>query len=276
VELFVVNRRLPGFCVFAVLIAGPGTALCQETAGIATLPAEESRTAGSSAGEANVRPETPRFSSLFKPLKSDFRRLVSPDNALLMTLGAAGALTFHAYDHKVARSGWGDRTAMEEALEPGQFVGGALFQSGAAFATYAVGRAIHQPRVANIGADLVRAQIVAQGATQAIKFSARRTRPDGTILSFPSGHTASSFATATVLQSHLGWKVGIPAYAMATWVAASRVQMERHFVSDVIAGATVGILAGRSVTFGRGSARFALTPTAVPGGLGVSVVKVGR
>jgi membrane-associated phospholipid phosphatase len=66
----------------------------------------------------------------------------------------------------------------------------------------------------------------------------------------------------------------VPAYAIAAWVAASRVEMKRHYISDVVAGATVGILAGRSVTVGRGSMRFALSPMAVPGGAGITALKI--
>jgi membrane-associated phospholipid phosphatase len=163
---------------------------------------------------------------------------------------------------------------MQEAFEPGQTVGAFALQAGAAFATYTIGRATHHDRAATIGAHLFRAQIVAQSTAQVLKFATTRTRPDGTRLSFPSGHTAAAFATASVLQSDLGWKVGLPAYAMATWVAASRVQAKRHYLSDVIAGATVGILAGRSVTVGKGSTRFALSPMLVPGGIGINALKL--
>lgn len=104
----------------------------------------------------------------------------------------------------------------------------------------------------------------------------QRTRPDGTQYSFPSGHAATTFATATVLQRHLGWKAGVPAYAFATYVAASRVQVKRHYLSDVTMGAAIGIIAGRSVTLGRGDARFALSPSAVPGGGGVNFTWLGR
>ena len=55
-----------------------------------------------------------------------------------------------------------------------------------------------------------------------IKMAVRRGRPDGTRFSFPSGHSAVTFASATVLQQHFGWKVGVPAYAVAAYVAASR------------------------------------------------------
>ena len=44
---------------------------------------------------------------------------------------------------------------------------------------------------------------------------------------FPSGHSSSSFATATVRQRHFGWKAGVTAYAMATYVASSRLQENR-------------------------------------------------
>jgi membrane-associated phospholipid phosphatase len=50
--------------------------------------------------------------------------------------------------------------------------------------------------------------------------------------------------------------------------------MQRHYVSDVIAGATLGILAGKSVTFGSGKARFGLSPVAVPGGAGVNITRL--
>ena len=165
---------------------------------------------------------------------------------------------------------------MNSMFAPGQLVGSMFVQSGAAFATYVAGRAIGSPRVAQVGAELVRAQFVAQGVTQTIKFGVQRTRPDGTPFSFPSGHTASSFATATVLQREFGWRVGIPAYVGAAWVGASRINSQRHFLSDVVAGATVGILAGRAVTVGSGNARFSLGPMALPGGIGVSVVRLKK
>jgi membrane-associated phospholipid phosphatase len=155
-------------------------------------------------------------------------------------------------------------------------MGSARTQVAAAIATQVVGHAIRNPKVSAIGADLVRAQIVAQTMTFGIKMAARRTRPDGTQFSFPSGHASTTFATATVLQRHLGWKAGVPAYALASYVAASRVQVKRHYLSDVTLGATLGIIAGRTVTVGRGDARFALAPSAMAGGAGVSFTWLGR
>jgi membrane-associated phospholipid phosphatase len=222
-----------------------------------------------------IRERIPAFKDLFTALPGDFRAMASRQNAGFAMAGALGGFGIRQMDQPVARSAWG-APSVDPVFAPGQQVGSFIVQTSAAFATYAAGRATNNARVAVLGAKLVRAQIVAQATTQAIKFSVQRTRPDGTSLSFPSGHTSASFATATVLHSELGWKVGVPAYAVAAWVGASRMERQRHYLSDVVVGATIGILAGRSVTIGRGAARFEISPMAAPGGAGVSFVKVGK
>ena len=161
-------------------------------------------------------------------------------------------------------------------FKAGTVIGGMPIQLGGALATYTVGRITHSPRVTSVGADLFQAQVLAQAMTQGIKMATRRTRPDGTSLSFPSGHTSSAFASATVLQRHFGWKAGVPAYALATYVATSRMEQNRHFLSDVTFGAVLGIVAGRTVTVGRGDARFAIAPVATSGGGAVAFTWVGR
>lgn len=78
-----------------------------------------------------------------------------------------------------------------------------------------------------------------------------------------------------MLHRHFGWKAGVPAYAAASYVAASRLQERRHYASDVIVGAGIGIGSGRAATGGRGGTRFALAPIVVPGrGAGVSFTQV--
>ena len=66
----------------------------------------------------------------------------------------------------------------------------------------------------------------------------------------------------------------MPAYAAATFVAASRIQEKRHFFSDVAYGAVVGLVAGRTVTLGSGNHKFSVEPT-IPqgGGVGISFTK---
>jgi membrane-associated phospholipid phosphatase len=165
---------------------------------------------------------------------------------------------------------------LTKTMEPGAILGGKEFQFGSAFATYALGKFIGQERVADVGSKLLRAQFMAQTVSGVIKVSANRTRPDGTNLSFPSGHAAVSFASATVLQREFGWKVGIPAYTIASYIGVSRIEAKRHFLSDVAFGAAIGIVAGRTVTVGSGDRKFAVAPMATSGGAGVSFTWVGN
>jgi len=58
-----------------------------------------------------------------------------------------------------------------------------------------------------------------------------------------------TFAAATVLQQHLGYKAGIPTYLIASYVAMSRLHDNRHYASDVVFGAALGVVIGRSVTW---------------------------
>jgi membrane-associated phospholipid phosphatase len=218
---------------------------------------------------------TPSLGRIFADTITDFRRLPSLDSTVILGMGGVTAMVGHPSDLRISNS-LSASASMKGFFSAGDTVGGAPTQLAGAFATYSIGRMTGNARVAVIGADLVRAQFVSQAMTQAIKFSVGRTRPDGTSLSFPSGHSASAFATAAVLQRHLGWKAGIPAYGLAAYVAASRIQVQRHYLSDVAFGAAIGLIAGRTVTIGRGDARFAVSPAAVPGGAGVNFTMVGR
>lgn len=107
---------------------------------------------------------------------------------------------------------------------------------------------------------------MAQGMTSIFKEATRRSRPEGSGFSFPSCHTTMSLASATALQRHFGWKVGIPAYRVA-YVGASRVEMERHYLNDVAFGTAPGIAAGRTITVG-GRHRFMIAPLASTAGVG--------
>lgn len=249
------------------MLAGSTVAVRDAAAQATTAPLVSTSTAGGR--------EVASFRQIFTDTSDDFRRLVSKDSAVVLSIGAIAAGIGHAADRgtssAMSSSGW-----LQDGLGPGETIGGARMQAAAAIATYAVGRATSNPRLARVGADLIRAQIVTQTVIATAKSIAQRTRPDGTRFSFPSGHSAVTFASATVLQRNFGWKVGIPAYAAAGYVAASRIQARRHFLSDVTFGAAVGIAAGRTVTIGRGSHRFAVSPAAVPGGAAVSFNWVGR
>jgi len=62
--------------------------------------------------------------------------------------------------------------------------------------------------------------------------------------SFPSGHTANAFASATTLYKRYGWKIGAPAYALATLTGVARVKARKHHWYDVVVGAAIGSASG--------------------------------
>ena len=64
--------------------------------------------------------------------------------------------------------------------------------------------------------------------------------------SFPSGHTASAFAFATVVTAGFP-RLSLPLYALATAVGYSRVHMGVHYPSDVMGGAVLGLAVGTAL-----------------------------
>ncbi len=91
-------------------------------------------------------------------------------------------------------------------------------------------------------------------ATYILKYSVREWRPDHTNRhSFPSGHTAITFASAAYLQRRYGWAYGAPAYALSCYVGWGRVFARKHHWWDVVAGGAIG--AGSAYIFTRPFAR---------------------
>jgi len=85
--------------------------------------------------------------------------------------------------------------------------------------------------------------ITVTGVTYALKFTIDKERPNGKgAQSFPSGHTSAAFSGASFIQKRYGWKYGTPAYLAASFVGWSRIDANRHYLEDVLAGAAIGIM----------------------------------
>ena len=96
--------------------------------------------------------------------------------------------------------------------------------------------------------QLTRSFLATMTATVALKYAVDAQRPDGGGQSFPSGHTAAAFAGAAFIQQRYGWRLGIPAYGAAAFVAWSRVDAGRHHVEDVVGGAGLAMLSAWLLT----------------------------
>jgi membrane-associated phospholipid phosphatase len=179
----------------------------------------------------------------------------------------------HSVDDELQGDVAGEASAVGET---GDFLGDRFFVMGNVAGLFAAGQIAPEGRFRSVTFDVAQGLILNGVLTSALKLAVGRERPDGrNSRSFPSGHTSTSFMYATVLGRHLGSKVGIPAAMLATFIGVSRLEHDAHFLSDVVAGATLGFIVGRTVTahLGRDAAErvVSLSPMAVPGGGGVVV-----
>lgn len=172
-------------------------------------------------------------------------------------------------------------------LEP---LGSGLLMAPVVGGAWLVGRVTHNSRLSYAAYRSAEAWLFAAGAVQVAKYVFHRHRPfqspgdamvfegpgfNSDYLSFPSGHTATAFAVATVwarVYSNKPW-VGIVAFSVASLVGVSRMHDQEHWLSDVVAGAAVGYWIGTTLVPRKPSARRAWTvvPLVGPQSLGVKV-----
>jgi len=215
---------------------------------------------------------------------ADFPRVIARDVANLFTthenlvIAAAGAAATWAgtsVEDRIVDSRFNsefrEETTLDHVFEAGYYLGGPL-QIGGAVATYGFGLTGH-PEAQALGADLIRAQFISGGITLGLKEAVGRERPDhSSSTSFPSGHASSAFATATVIHRRYGPRAGLASYLLAGYVAVSRLNESQHYLSDIIAGAALGIMVGRTVTRDHDDGRLGIHPTVSPRGVGIRFV----
>jgi membrane-associated phospholipid phosphatase len=221
------------------------------------------------------------FKALVFETASDFKAFPRRRSTwVILAIGGAAAAIGHPADDEVnarlAASG-----AAGDFFAPGKYIGGVYVQAGTAVGLYLIGRyllphaegAPKTNKVSHLGFDLLRSLIVSQALTQGIKNTVRRARPTGECCAFPSGHSSATFAAASVLERHLGYRGAWPTFVIAAYVATSRLHDNRHFLSDVIFGGALGITTGWTVVGRHGRSTYALVPVPVRGGMMVSLTR---
>jgi hypothetical protein len=213
----------------------------------------------------------PSLGAVFGQVPRDLWHFLNWDTARILAIGGGAAGVGHIWDDEFADE-LETNVRLNDAFGPGKTYGAFTVQTLIGAGLYTGGRIGRKGKLAQVGGDIMRAQLVSQAYVQALKFTVQRERPDGSNHhSFPSGHSASAFATATVLQRNYGWKVGVPANILAAYVAASRVHDNRHYLSDVIFGSAMGIAAEHTVSVHSGRYAFDVLPAPRPGGAAVMV-----
>jgi membrane-associated phospholipid phosphatase len=167
----------------------------------------------------------------------------------------------------------------------------------AALATYGVGRLTGSATTADVGLHTLEALVLTTAVSQVVRGVVGRTRPRASLedpfrfkpgtgfsgfetRSFPSLHTAAAYATATTLVGEIrlrrpgAVKVAAPLlYTAAMVPGLTRIYLDQHWASDIVAGAFVGALLGsRVASYAHSHERTRLDRTL----LGVSAMPDGR
>jgi len=223
------------------------------------------------------KPETPPHTgirALLDGLRLDITNIPTKENLYFALGGGALALGVHPADSTFNVHLRSHYALVNGIYAPAKYYGDTPEQVALSIGTYIYGRVFDEPKVSHLGMDLLRAQAITEMMIEPLKFATHRLRPDGSnYQSFPSGHSAITFAGATVLERHLGWKKAALAYVVAAYVASSRLHDNRHYLSDVVFGAAVGTIAGRAVTE-HGRETWSLMPAPTPGGAAIMITRV--
>lgn len=229
-------------------------------------------------------PPTPRSTGLrafFRMTAADFAAFPRrPSTWVILGIGAGSALLAHPIDHQT-NAHIVSSTAVGRFFAPGKWIGSAWVESGASLGLYFGGRYFvpeveGQPRTnkySHLGYDLLRAQVLSQAIVHGIKYTVRRDRPTGECCSFPSGHAATAFAVASVLERHLGYRAAWPTLVIATYVGASRLHDNRHYLSDVLFGAGIGVATGWTIVGRHGRNEYTMMPMPTRGGMMIAFTK---
>jgi len=203
----------------------------------------------------------------------DARDLASQQNALI----GAGGLMLAAGAYMAAddpRDRLEGHWLTDNPSKLTNVYGASRFNLPASLSIWTLGTLGHNPGLRDLGADLTRTLTLTQLAVGPVKLATQRRRPDGSNrLSFPSGHTANSFAVARVIQRKYSLKLAWPLYILGGFTGSGRVAGGHLYVSDVVMGAAAGIIVGSTVrirdpaaTRGSTLERLTFVPQIGPGG----------
>lgn len=206
---------------------------------------------GSWAGDS-WKPADPDVSPFHLPSKilSDLSNVFSLESLPPLALGTIGtAFDWGAYDTQDTLARRLVQLNVQPLFDFGNFYGEGWVEGGVALGSWSFGALTRDLRLQQFGRDASESLLLATILVEGVKVAVNRTRPDGGSDSFPSGHSITAFCFAPVMQKYGGWELGIPAYTLATLTAFSRVEGYHHYLSDVIAGAALGIIVGNAVVY---------------------------
>lgn len=226
--------------------------------------------------QEHVPPKHTGFKALVFSTGADFAYFPRRTSTwVILAIGAGAAASVYPVDDDI-NDALKDEEGLRKFFIPGKYLGYGWVQASAAIGTYLIGRYAYHPedgqtnKISHLGFDLLRANILTQALTYGFKYAVQRDRPTGECCSFPSGHASVTFATASVLERHFGYRGAWPTFVIAGYVAASRLTENKHFLSDVLFGAALGMASGWTVVGRHGRSDFTMYPVPMRRGMAVS------
>lgn len=193
------------------------------------------------------------FRNALPTLWSDTKGIVNWNNALILT--AAGGVAIGIRQSNL------DQRVREEVVEHperwghasqtlGKF-GEVKYQAPVMLGVYGYSVWTQNEELHDVMGSMLSATVITGVGTSALKLITNTDRPSDRFSNghygFPSYHTSSTFAIAAVLDEYYGCQVGLPAYALAAAVGFSRIDQQAHDLSDVVFGAALGFVIGKTV-----------------------------
>ncbi len=167
--------------------------------------------------------------------------------ALLLAGGASAVMHNSGADKKLNENFDDDHVFRGFGDEGLNVIGHPWTQFGMATLWYAVS-AKNQDELNKARAQtMIEALSVTGVVTMGLKAIRNNDSPNGKNWAWPSGHVASSFTVASVLDEFYGPKVGIPAYALASLISYRMLDTGDHWSSDIVFGATLGWVVGHTI-----------------------------
>ena len=209
---------------------------------------------------------------------------------ILVTIGVSGAVGLtYVFDKDIRDKLQASKgKSLDKAADAGSQAGNPIYHLGFAALVYGGAIAADSPKWKEVGEMIGESLILADASTLLLKETTGRGRPNATqdngdfkplrfknnYDSFPSMHTASSFALASVLAATSeSFTLKAAYYSAATFVGFSRLYQNQHWASDVIMGAALGELCGRIVTHYHVKGQsVAIVPQILENGAGVAMV----
>lgn len=203
------------------------------------------------------------------PIGADLRAYAQPRTLKILGVGAAAAAASLSFENAATEHAIFEHPGLDPTSDVGNEYASGVTIVALTGGLFGAGLLTDDATLTRTGGQMARGIVYTTVAVSTLKLAFQRTRPNGGAYSFPSGHTTLAFAMAPILAKNLGWRAGVPAYALAGATGMGRMEDNKHYLSDVLFGAALGLSIGVAVS-GHDALPERIELQAAPGGAAVS------